>query len=155
MPLVEGLGRADRKWFKDWQSHTLRPLAETEALIRDGRVRLSYCDPSLVKQPRTYAGVLWRLPSCGMLRWSRARGREGSLGSVFGGKGDKLRMVLVTRLVNVRFADSRSTRVWQCRRLGTFWISKGLRRCGVCDTHWGQLTALGADCGCLDTTYLQ
>ena len=111
VPLVNCLSAADSKWFREWRVHMLRPALETEALIRDGRVRRPYCDPSLVKQPHTYADFLWRLKSCGMLRWKRANGREGTLGPFFVGKGDKLRMVLDTRLVNMRFGDPPSTRL--------------------------------------------
>ena len=111
VPLAKCLGKADSERLGAWQSHMLRPAAETEALLKDSRLRKPFCDAALVNRPRTYADFLWRLESCGMLRWTLARGRTGTLGPFFVGKGDKLRMVLDTRLVNMRFVDPPSTRL--------------------------------------------
>ena len=94
---------ADKVRLRDWKHHMLRSDEECAAARRRSHVARPFVDPTF-KDARVYSDFLWHLHGAGMLRWTRALGRRSELGLFcVEKKGGKLRLIMDTRLVNLRF----------------------------------------------------
>ena len=99
--------------------HILRSEASREALRQECNIRQPYSDPTLVGNPKEYSHFLWKMHSCGMIRWSLADGRVHTLGIFFVAKSNgMLRIIFDTRIANFDFVEPPCTALPTASALG-------------------------------------
>ena len=116
----------DREWFRAWEDHLLRDLAEANSLIHELNIQ-PYNDPQLKHNSKVYSDFLRELHSRGLLRWRRAtKGERGKLGIFFvEKKGGKLRLIFDTRLVNCFFRTPVHTKLPSAGALSSIELPPG------------------------------
>ena len=126
--LDEILPAADVDWLGCWRQKLLRPSADAQALRTEACPRGPYCDPSLIRSPRTYADFLWTLHHAGMLRWERSAAvGAANVGVFFALKSDgrSLRLIFDTRTANCDYVAPPSTRLPTAAAMGNLECPEG------------------------------